>query len=45
MKFKVVNEYKRFYLCRSPNGYLECFNKLDYRPNDDGMIIVKDEFL
>ena len=25
MKYKVIKEYNRFYLCESKKGYLECF--------------------
>lgn len=41
MKFKVIKEYKLFYLCVSEKGYRETFNKREYKPNKDGFIVKK----
>lgn len=38
MKFKVIKEYKYFYLCKSEKGYIETFNKREYKPDKDGFI-------
>ncbi len=38
MKYKVIKEYKRFYLAESPNGYKECFMKYEYKKDNDGYI-------
>lgn len=43
MKYKVVEEYDRFYLAISPSGWKETFNKSEYKPNSDGYIIKKRE--
>ncbi len=42
MKYKVLKEYPRFYLCESPKGYLECFLKYENIPSDKGIIIKKE---
>ena len=41
MRFKIVEEYEKFYLAQSPNKYCECFLKVDYRPTEDEFIIKK----
>ena len=41
MKFKVIKEYKYFYLCKSEKGYIETFNKREYKPDKDGFITKK----
>ena len=42
--FKVIKEYKRFYLCT--NGlYRECFYKDEYTPSPKGIIIKKLKYL
>lgn len=38
MKYKVVKEYNRFYLCESKKGYLECFNKYNYKIDAEGYV-------
>lgn len=38
MKYKVIKEYNRFYLCESKNGYLECFNKYNYKIDAEGYV-------
>lgn len=43
MKYKIIKEYKEFYLCEHPNGYKECFDKIKYRPTEDGFIIKHHE--
>ena len=42
-KFKIIDEYDRFYLGISSNGIKETFNKTEYRPNSEGYIIKKQE--
>ena len=39
MKYKIIAEYERFYLTEHPSGYKECFNKVRYKPTEDGYII------
>lgn len=41
MKYKVIKEYKKYYLCESENGYKVCFDKFNYKPKN-GIIIVKE---
>lgn len=43
MKYKIIEEYDRFYLTEHPNGYKECFDKYTYRPTEDGYIVKKKE--
>lgn len=43
MKYKVVEEYDRFYLAVSPSGWKETFNKSEYRPDSEGYITKKRE--
>lgn len=38
MKYKVIKEYQRFYLCRSEKGWLECFSKSNYKVDANGYI-------
>lgn len=38
MKYKVLEEYDRFYLGVSERGYKECFDKRKYKPDQDGYI-------
>lgn len=41
MEYRVLKEYKKFYLCISKSGYRECFNKFDYKPDENGKIFIK----
>lgn len=43
MKYKVIKEYDRFYLCESKQGYKECFFKNEYRPDKEGYISKKED--
>jgi len=43
MKYKVIKEYPRFYLCESEFGYKECFDK-KYQPND-GIITIEKKII
>ncbi len=45
MKYKVIKEYKRFYLCKSEKGYLECFTKNNYKVDIDGYIYKFREYI
>lgn len=38
MKYRVIKEYKRFYLAVHPLGYQECFLKSEYTPDEQGYI-------
>ncbi len=38
MKYKVIKEYQRFYLCRSEKGWLECFSKSNYKVDANGYV-------
>lgn len=38
-RYKVIQEYRDFYLAESEKGYKECFNKTQYHPTEDGCII------
>ena len=40
--YEVIKEYERFYLAESPKGYLECFDKIRYKPVN-GKIEVEEE--
>lgn len=39
--FKVIEEYERFYVGLSRNGYRECFMKFEYKPDAAGNIHKK----
>lgn len=39
-KFKILKEYRRFYLAVDENGFKECFSKALYKP-ENGYIIKK----
>lgn len=41
MKFKIIEEYEKFYLAQAPNKYYECFLKVDYKPDEEGYINKK----
>lgn len=41
MKYKIIKEYKYYYLCESPYGYKECFSKYRCKPNDGYIYISK----
>ncbi len=43
MKFKVIQEYKTYYLAQNEKGYKECFDKPKYKPTEDGYIIKRKE--
>ncbi|MBE6152684.1 MAG: hypothetical protein E7166_00455 [Firmicutes bacterium] len=43
MKYKVIEEYDRFYLTVHPKGYKENFPKYKYQPDENGYITVKSE--
>lgn len=43
MKYKVIKEYERFYLCESRQGHKECFFKNEHKPDEDGFIFIKKE--
>ncbi len=34
MKYKVIKEYDRFYLCESKQGHEECFFKNEHKQDD-----------
>lgn len=40
-RFKVVKEYKNFYLCEDERGIKECFKKGYHHPDDNGYITIK----
>lgn len=38
-KFKVIKEYPSYYLCEHEKyKYKECFNKFDYKPDEEDYI-------
>ncbi len=38
-KFKVIKEYKDYYLCEhEKHKYKECFSKIGYKPDQEGYI-------
>ncbi len=41
MKYKVIKEYERFYLCESERGHKECFFKNEHKPDEKGFIFIK----
>lgn len=43
MKYKVVEEYDRFYLGESKKGYKKCFEKYKYHPDENGYITEESE--
>lgn len=43
MKFKIIQEYDRFYLAVNDKGFRECFNKAEYYPTEDGYIIKRSD--
>lgn len=43
MKYKIIAEYPTYYLCEHMEyGYKECFNKVKYKPNEEGYIIKEE---
>lgn len=42
MKYKVIEEYSKFYLAVHPKGYKECFPKYKYKPDENGYITKKE---
>lgn len=39
-KYKVIKEYESYYLCEhEKHKYKECFNKFDYKLNEEGYIV------
>ncbi len=41
MKYKVLQEYDRYYLGENEKGFKECFLKSEYKPTEEGYIIKK----
>lgn len=43
MRYKVIKEYNKFYLCESEKGYKKCLDKYKYKPDENGYIVEENE--